>query len=96
MPDALLLHFDDDEAPLAGRLAAALGVDALPIGCHRFPDGEVRLTLPAVLPPRVWLLRGLQQPNDKLAQLLLLAPAMRELRFCSFAFARSFPNSGSA
>ncbi|MEO7246540.1 MAG: ribose-phosphate diphosphokinase [Rubrivivax sp.] len=79
MPDTLMLHFDDDEAPLAGRLAAALGVTVLPIARHRFPDGEVRLTLPAALPPRVWLLCGLQQPNDKLAQLMLLAPAMREL-----------------
>jgi ribose-phosphate pyrophosphokinase len=77
-PTRLLLHFAD-EAALAGRLAAALGVPMAPIACHVFPDGEQRLTLPPVLPHDVWLLRGLQQPNDKLAQLMLVAPAAREL-----------------
>ncbi len=73
-----LLHFDD-EAAAAGRLAAALGVPALLVGCHRFPDGEFRLRLPAALPPRVLLWRGLHQPNEKLAQLMIVAPAAREL-----------------
>lgn len=74
----MLLHFDD-EAVLAARLADALGCPRAAIGCHRFPDGEWKLTLPAALPARVVLLRGLQQPNEKLAQLLITAPAAREL-----------------
>jgi ribose-phosphate pyrophosphokinase len=73
-----VLHFDDEAAP-AGALARSLGVPALPLRCHRFPDGEFRLTLPATLPPRVVLLRGLHQPNEKLVQLMLAAPAAREL-----------------
>lgn len=72
-----VLHFAD-EAPLARALAAELGVPAWSIGCHRFPDGEFRLTLPPALPAAALLLRGLHQPNEKLAQLLLLAPALRE------------------
>ena len=43
------------------------------------PDGEVKLTLPGRLPERVVLVRGLQQPNAKLAALLIAAPAAREL-----------------
>jgi ribose-phosphate pyrophosphokinase len=75
---SLLLHFED-EAALATALAGALGWDAAEVRVHRFPDGECRLTLPASLPRAVALLRGLQQPNDKLAQLLIAAPAAREL-----------------
>jgi ribose-phosphate pyrophosphokinase len=74
----LLLHFDDETA-LAEALAAQLGCDRAAVRCHRFPDGEWKLTLPTGLPPRVVLLRGLHQPNDKLAQLLIAAPAAREL-----------------
>ncbi len=75
---SLLLYFED-EVRLAAALAAALGWPCEPVRRHRFPDGESRLTLPAVLPPRVALLRGLQQPDDKLAGLLITAPAAREL-----------------
>jgi ribose-phosphate pyrophosphokinase len=78
MQPTLLLHFVD-EAPLADRLAAALGCPTAVVDCHVFPDGEHRLTLPPTLPPRVWLLRGLQRPNDRLVQLMLAAPAAREL-----------------
>jgi ribose-phosphate pyrophosphokinase len=75
---SLLLHFDD-EAALAGSLAGALGWERAEVRGHRFPDGEWKLTLPARLPDRVVLLRGLQQPNEKIAQLLISAPAAREL-----------------
>ncbi len=74
----LLLHFDD-EAPLARRLAQAAGLQAVAIGRHRFPDGELRLRLPARLPACVVLLRGLHRPNEKLTELLLAAGAAREL-----------------
>jgi ribose-phosphate pyrophosphokinase len=75
---SLLLAFDD-EAALARDLAAALGWPLAIVGRHRFPDGETRLRLPATLPARVALLRGLQRPNEKLAQLLLTAAGARDL-----------------
>ncbi|MBI5259582.1 MAG: ribose-phosphate diphosphokinase [Burkholderiales bacterium] len=78
MTPQLLLAFDD-EWPLAEALATALAVPLKPITRHRFPDGELKLTLPPALPERVALLRGLHQPNDKLVELLISAPAAREL-----------------
>lgn len=77
-PETLLLAFDD-EAPLARGLAQALGCPLALVDRHAFPDGETRLRLPPSLPPRVVLLRGLQQPNAKLAELLLAAGGAREL-----------------
>jgi ribose-phosphate pyrophosphokinase len=74
----LLLAFEDEDA-LAQPLAAALGWPVARIARHRFPDGETMLTLPPRLPPRVALLRRLHQPNEKLAELLIAAPAAREL-----------------
>ena len=73
-----LLAFDD-EWPLAERLAGALGWPLLAVQRHAFPDGETRLRLPPRLPPRVALLRGLQQPNAKLTELWLAAAGAREL-----------------
>ncbi len=78
MTDTLLLAFDDERA-LAEELAQALGVPLDFVTRHRFPDGELRLVLPKPLPARVILLRGLQQPNEKLVELLIAAPAAREL-----------------
>jgi ribose-phosphate pyrophosphokinase len=75
---SLLLAFDD-ELQLAQRLAAALGWPLAAIERHRFPDGETRLRLPPSLPPQVALLRGLHQPNEKLAELMLAAAGAREL-----------------
>lgn len=74
----LLLAFDD-ERHLAEPLAVALGAPLRWIERHAFPDGESRLRLPAQLPRQVALLRGLQQPNQKLAELMIVAPAAREL-----------------
>lgn len=74
----MLLAFDE-EAALAARLAAALRCDWAPVQRHRFPDGETRLRLPAMLPPRVALLRGLHDPNAKLTELMLAAAGAREL-----------------
>ncbi len=74
----LLLAFED-EATLARELAEALGLPLDFIKRHRFPDGELRLVLPKPLPARVLLLRGLQQPNEKLVELMIAAPAAREL-----------------
>ena len=74
----MLLAFDD-EARFADGLAAAMGIGWARIDRHVFPDGESRLRLPASLPSRVLLLRGLQQPNAKLAELMLVAAGARDL-----------------
>ncbi|MDO8889820.1 MAG: ribose-phosphate diphosphokinase [Hydrogenophaga sp.] len=69
----------DDEAALAGQAASALGMVLAVVERHRFPDGEMRLRLPAGLPDRVVLWRGLQQPNEKLVEVLLAAQTARRL-----------------
>ena len=78
MRPALLLHFED-ETENAARIAAAAGIDLSCIDRHRFPDGELKLRLPATLPPHVVLLRSLAQPNEKLVELLLAAQTARSL-----------------
>lgn len=75
---SLVLAFAD-EMTLAQGLATALGWPLALVAEHHFPDGETRLRLPPQLPERVVLLRGLQQPNAKLAPLLLAAAGAREL-----------------
>jgi ribose-phosphate pyrophosphokinase len=75
---SLLLAFDD-EASLAGALAAELHWPLAMIERHVFPDGETRLRLPPSVPDHLVLLRGLQQPNAKLTELLLAAAGAREL-----------------
>lgn len=74
--DAALLHFADEAEP-ARRLADACRLPALTVERHRFPDTELRLTLPfaeaATFPDTLVLYRSLDRPNDKLIELLLLA-----------------------
>lgn len=70
--ETMLLYFDDEAAP-ALRLAAHAGLAAAAIERHRFPDDELRLRLPPLLPPQVVVYRGLHRPNDKLVELLLAA-----------------------
>jgi len=74
----MLLHFDD-ELQFARQLATAAGLTPQQIARHRFPDGELKLTLPPRLPERVILLRSLHQPNEKLVELMLAAQTAREL-----------------
>ncbi|MBK7529649.1 ribose-phosphate diphosphokinase [Piscinibacter sp.] len=74
----MLLAFAD-ESPLAHALAREMDCELAFVETHRFPDGEIRLRLPPALPPRVVMLRGLQQPNDRLVQLLLAGRTAREL-----------------
>ncbi len=69
----------EDERPQAQALADALGVPCSVIRRHRFPDGEWQLTLPPQLEGAVLLWRSLHQPNEKLVELLIAAPAAREL-----------------
>jgi ribose-phosphate pyrophosphokinase len=73
-----VLAFADEHA-MGQALADALGAPLHLIERHRFPDGELKLTLPPRLPADVVLLRSLHQPNEKLVELLLTAPAARTL-----------------
>jgi ribose-phosphate pyrophosphokinase len=77
-PPELLLYLEEDQ-PNATRIAQAGGLSLQAIARHRFPDGEVKLRLPAALPARVVLLRTLDHPNDKLVELLLAARTARTL-----------------
>lgn len=74
----MLLCFDDEQT-VAQSAASAAGLTLAVIERHRFPDGELRLRLPAALPPRVVVWRGLHQPNEKIVELLLAAPTARQL-----------------
>ena len=74
----VLLYFEDEIAS-ATRIGQCAGLDIQLIKRHRFPDGELRLRLPALLPPQVIILRSLQQPNEKLVELLLAAQTARTL-----------------
>jgi len=74
----VLLAFDD-EAGFARSLAAQAGIELRSVARHRFPDDELKLTLPARLPERTVLLRTLDHPNEKLVELLLAARTARTL-----------------
>ncbi len=73
-----VLAFDDDQAQ-AGAFARAVGAPLAVVERHRFPDGELRLRLPGALGGTVAFWRGLHQPNEKLLELMIAAPAAREL-----------------
>jgi ribose-phosphate pyrophosphokinase len=75
---AVLLHFEEDLAG-AKRIAQAADMSSALIERHRFPDGEVKLRLPASLPERSVILRSLNQPNEKLIEVLLAASTARTL-----------------
>ncbi len=74
----LVLGFEDFE-PQGKRLAERLDYPYGRVTLHRFPDGEARVTLPPELPPTVIFCRSLNQPNDKLVELMLAAETAREL-----------------
>ena len=60
----------------AARLAVKLGVPHHMIDVHRFPDGELRVTVGEAV-PTVILYFPLDRPNDKLLVLLFAAEALR-------------------
>lgn len=74
----MLLYFEDQQTA-ACELAAAAGLQAVCIARHRFPDGELKLRLPATVPARAVLFRSLHDPNEKLVELLLAAQTARVL-----------------
>ncbi len=74
----MILCFDD-EVGFARALGAAAGLPVQRIARHRFPDGELKLTLPPKLDPEVSILRSLHAPNEKLVELILVARAARDM-----------------
>lgn len=74
----LVLGFSDFEAQ-ARRLAQALGYSFARVEIHRFPDGESRITLPQAIVERVVFCRSLDQPNNKLVELMLAAETARAM-----------------
>ena len=74
----MLLGFEEYELQ-AQRLAEALGWSYARVTTHRFPDGEVKVTLPETLPKHVVFCRSLDRPNSKLIELLLAVTTARQL-----------------
>jgi ribose-phosphate pyrophosphokinase len=60
----------------ARRLASRLGLASEEIALHRFPDGEMRVTVGPAAPTTV-IYASLDQPNDKLLAILFAAEALR-------------------
>jgi ribose-phosphate pyrophosphokinase len=61
------------------RIAARLNMALVEVILHHFPDSESFLRLPPSLPEHVIICCSLNQPNDKLIELLLCAKTAREL-----------------
>jgi len=78
MSDTLVLYFDD-ETEAACRFAKTVGFASAVVNRHRFPDGELKLRLPASLPAKVIVYRSLAHPNEKLIELLFVAQTARQL-----------------
>ena len=78
MSDTRVLYFDD-EAEAACRFAETAGFSSAVVDRHRFPDGELKLRLPASLPAKVIVYRSLVNPNEKLIELLFVAQTARQL-----------------
>ncbi|MDP3877519.1 MAG: ribose-phosphate diphosphokinase [Methylobacter sp.] len=74
----MILAFPDYLAQ-AQRLAMRLDVPLSEVVVHHFPDGESLIRLPPSLPEHLIICRSLNQPNDKLIELLLCATTAREL-----------------
>lgn len=73
-----MLSFPECRDP-AASVATAAGLDFAEIDLHHFPDGESRIALPDMVAEHVFIYRSLDQPNEKLVELVLAAAAAREL-----------------
>ena len=74
----MILAFNDYLGQ-AQRLAKRLDTPLTEVSLHHFPDRESFIRLPPSLPEHVIICRSLNQPNDKLIELLLCATTAREL-----------------
>jgi ribose-phosphate pyrophosphokinase len=73
---AAALHCLPSGIAEAKRLAARLGLPLHEIEIHRFPDGEIRVTVGSAAPIDI-VYASLDQPNDKLIAILFAAEALR-------------------
>ena len=73
----MVLGFKEYESP-AKAIASALMSDYLSIEQRKFPDGESLVKVPTSLPEHVIIVRSLDQPSDKLIELLFAATAVRK------------------
>jgi ribose-phosphate pyrophosphokinase len=71
-----VLHHLPSSLLHAQSLAARIGLPLHEIALHRFPDGEIRVTVGAAA-PTVIIYAPLDRPNDKLITLLFAAEALR-------------------
>ncbi|MEO8119619.1 MAG: ribose-phosphate diphosphokinase [Rhodoferax sp.] len=78
LSQSVLLYFEAEQDS-ATRIAHAGNLALAQIDSHHFPDGEMKLRLPAPLPAQVVILRTLNDPNEKLIELLLVAQTARDL-----------------
>lgn len=62
----------------ARRLAQTLACDYEPLRVHRFPDGESLVTIPTDPAPHIIICQSLDQPNDKLIELMLAIHTLRQ------------------
>jgi ribose-phosphate pyrophosphokinase len=72
----LILGFQD-YLPQAEKLASCLSIPIKQVDLHQFPDGETKVTLPEKLPKNIIICRSLNQPNEKLIELIITASAAR-------------------
>lgn len=73
---AVALQSLESGAADAARLAAQLRLPCHTVDVHRFPDGELRVTVGPAAATTI-LYASLQQPNDKLISLMFAAEALR-------------------
>ena len=66
-----------ESLPQARQLADTLDCECLPIDVHRFPDGESLVTVPAQVQKTAVFFRSLNDPNEKLVELLLAIETAR-------------------
>lgn len=78
MSFSCLLYFEEDEV-FSQDLSNQANLTLKKVGVHRFPDGELKLTLPDELSSHVYILRSLNYPNEKLIELLLTCKTARRL-----------------
>ncbi len=74
----MLIFFENVNNP-ATRLSRLMGMDSSSIKVHHFPDGESLVTLPMPLSKRVVIYQSLNQPNQKLVELMLSALGARSM-----------------
>lgn len=73
----VILGFEDYLKP-AQQLAKSLSMPLQMVARHQFPDGETKITLPTELPRKVIICRTLDQPNEKLIELIISAASARK------------------